>query len=490
MKKFILLAGMSVFAIIAGAQTIVNLKPNSWDIDEAGNKNYNLQGSQKVSAGEWKAGDEISVEFTGVSDVAISGLSIILVDQSSEANYWKVLCTAEELSDVVADEEFGYAGKITLSADVVSAKAVNLVFSTPGTAEKVTGEATLTFSAFVVEKPGEVVSPTESISLSALGAGGSSSYNAETQTITYEEAWGGRGWWLDDVDLSDYASVTVKFEAAPFNGKLVVQRKNETSMEKDFAAGATSVTCPLSGEIDHIMQIYIQNAEIGDLVLTEAFYTKKGFEEGGEEGGEQGGGETVEPVFTVEVPTLTFKAEYKGEEISGYTATIDLNVEDLMLKKDDIVTLVFDGSFNADVKGISPAIVDKWSEKNYWHELSGWDWVQLDAKANDKVNLTANIKITEDAETNVIIACIPVQGGNGEEEIKFTKTGDPTAVKAVSTNSFSVVNGIVTSKGEITVYNIAGKPVASAQKSLSTKNLQSGVYFIVAPEGTIKFVKK
>lgn len=490
MKKFILFVCASVFAMMAGAQTIVTLNVNSWPND--GVTNYNLQGSKKVSAGEWKTGDVIVVEFSGTSDVAISGMSIVFIDQSQEAGNWKVLSGYESLSDVEANGEITYSGEITLTDDVVTPSGVNLVFSTSGSTEEISGQATLTFSSFVVEKPGEQVSPTENLSLADLSTGWDASYNSETKTITYEKEWVGKGWWLGGADLSDFASITVKFEEAPFQGKLVVERNDKTSISADFAAGATSVKCALSGDLTDIAQIFIQNGAVGDLVLTEAFYTKKGFDEGGEEGGDIG--DPVDPIFTFTVPTTEFEAQYDDAEnpdkITGYVAKIEMDVEDLMLKTGDNVELFFDGSFNTNVIGISPAIIDACEATNYWGEISGWDWTQFNAEAKAHINITARVTITKDAQSNSIVVCVPVQGGNGEDVIKFTKTGDPSAVKAVSTNSFSVVNGIVTSKGEITVYNIAGKPVASAQKSLSTKNLQSGVYFIVAPEGTIKFVKK
>ena len=492
MKKFILFVCTSVFALIAGAQTTITLAPNSWEIDKDV-FNYNLQGAQKVSAGEWKAGDVISIEFTGTSNAAVSGLSIILVDQSEAADWWKELCKSEALSDVEAGGDVVYSGEITLTADVVTPSAVNLVFSTPGSDVKVTEEVTLTFSAFEVKKPGEVESPTESISLNDLGAGWDATYDAATQTISYEKEWVGKGWWLGGADLSNFASITVNFEAVAFQGKLVVERTDGTSLSAEFAAGATSVKCALSGDLTDIAQIYIQNGAIGDLVLTEAFYTKKGFDEGGEEGGEGGDTPEVEPVFTLTMPSTMFEAQYDDKEnpdkITGYVAKIDMDVEELMIKTGDIVAIAFDGSFNVPVTGISPAIIDACEATAYWGEISGWDWVQLDAAANAPINKTAKIKITKDAQSTTIVACIPVQGGNGEEEIKFTKTGDPTAVKAVASNAFAVNGGMVFSKGEITVYNIAGKVVATASKTLNVNSLNAGVYFITAPEGTIKFVK-
>ena len=87
-------------------------------------------------------------------------------------------------------------------------------------------------------------------------------------------------------------------------------------------------------------------------------------------------------------------------------------------------------------------------------------------------------------------------GGTGEmtiSEIKFTEKssqgGEPTAVESVSADAFAVVGGMVYSAGEITVYNVAGKAVATASQSFNVNSLDAGVYFISAQEGTIKFVK-
>lgn len=490
MRKILLCLGLCIFALIAGAQTIVSLTSNSWG--DEGSKQYNIQGMHKVSAGEWKTNDVISVELVGVTETAVSGLGFTLVDNSSAANYWLPLSETISLGESLdANGEISYKGEVSLIADVVTSSSVQIVFGTASSNEEITENGTLTFSTFKVEKPGDVVNPHDNLSLADLSAGWNSSYDATTSTITFDAGWVGRGWWLGGTDLSEYSSVTVEFEAAPFEGKLVVQRADESMMEATFSAGATSVKCMLTDDISNINQIYIQNSAAGDLVLTAAYYTKKGFEEGGEEGGEQGGNEggpdPIEPAFTFEVPTTTFEAEYKDDEISGYTAKIELGVNDLMLKKDDVVSLVFNGSFNADVLGISPAVIDQWEGKGYWYELSGWDWTQFDSKANQKINITANVTLTTDAETTAILVCIPVQGGNGETEIVFTSVKTP--IEEIDSNSFSIENGVVYSAGEITVYNIVGKPVATASQVFDVNSLQAGVYFIVAQEGTIKFVK-
>lgn len=49
--------------------------------------------------------------------------------------------------------------------------------------------------------------------------------------------------------------------------------------------------------------------------------------------------------------------------------------------------------------------------------------------------------------------------------------------------------GMVTSAGEIVVYNVEGQVVATASQNFNVNSLAEGVYFITAQEGVIKFVK-
>lgn len=65
----------------------------------------------------------------------------------------------------------------------------------------------------------------------------------------------------------------------------------------------------------------------------------------------------------------------------------------------------------------------------------------------------------------------------------------PTAVDEVAAADFAIEGGMVYSAGVITVYNVAGQVVATASQEFNVNTLAAGAYFIVAEEGTIKFVK-
>ena len=114
--------------------------------------------------------------------------------------------------------------------------------------------------------------------LDNLGSGWESSYDAATKTITFDGAWTGRGWWLEAsgvyADYTAYDEVVVKFEAAAFDVKLVVEygEAGATSSDATVAAGNTEVVVALDAAYKNaVKQIYIQNSAAGTLTLTEAY---------------------------------------------------------------------------------------------------------------------------------------------------------------------------------------------------------------------------
>ena len=110
--------------------------------------------------------------------------------------------------------------------------------------------------------------------LNDLGSGWDSSYDAATKTITFDDAWRGRGWWLGEVDYSAYDEVVVKFEATTFDVKIVVEYNAEgaTSSEATVSAGKTEVSATLDPDYKNsVKQIYLQNSAAGTLTLTDAY---------------------------------------------------------------------------------------------------------------------------------------------------------------------------------------------------------------------------
>lgn len=126
-----------------------------------------------------------------------------------------------------------------------------------------------------------------------LDAGWSSSWDAATKTITYKDAWAGCGWWLcgtTPADYSDWDEVVIKIQPAEFNVNIVIEY---TTGEKDasnnwISSGKSTTATITAGESegvatldaeqkDKVMQIYLQAAAAGDLVL-DAAYLQSGAE--------------------------------------------------------------------------------------------------------------------------------------------------------------------------------------------------------------------
>lgn len=110
-------------------------------------------------------------------------------------------------------------------------------------------------------------------SLEDLGAGWSSSYNAETKTITYDSAWSGRGWWFDGADYTQYDEVFVQIEPVDWMCQVVVEFSDKELGSQTFpiVAGDKEVVGTLdeAGKLA-VAQIYLQSSQAGDITLVAA----------------------------------------------------------------------------------------------------------------------------------------------------------------------------------------------------------------------------
>lgn len=133
----------------------------------------------------------------------------------------------------------------------------------------------LSFAAIAAAVSFGANADTLDLSLSDLNAGWDSSYDAATKTITYDDAWKGRGWWLGGVDYSKYDEVVVEFEPVSFDVKLVVEYGGDpkpASSDAMAPAGKTKAVVELNPEYkNNVSQIYIQNSAKGTLTLTAAY---------------------------------------------------------------------------------------------------------------------------------------------------------------------------------------------------------------------------
>lgn len=118
------------------------------------------------------------------------------------------------------------------------------------------------------------------LSLADLGSGWDSSYDAATKTITFDKEWTGRGWWLGDVDYSQWDQVVVEFEPSSCYVQVVVEYNAEGANASTVGveAGGEKIVCELDAEAKNsVKQIYIQSAAPGTLTL-KAAYLENGVE--------------------------------------------------------------------------------------------------------------------------------------------------------------------------------------------------------------------
>ncbi|HIV10979.1 MAG TPA: hypothetical protein IAD28_04740 [Candidatus Faeciplasma avium] len=107
-------------------------------------------------------------------------------------------------------------------------------------------------------------------SLDTFGSSGwDSSYDKSSKTITFNNAWTGRGWWIGDdgIALTDIESITINFAENTIGCQVVVDYAN-TDDDQTFAcaAGTTSVTATFTE--DPVSQVFIQcRDDAGKIVL-------------------------------------------------------------------------------------------------------------------------------------------------------------------------------------------------------------------------------
>lgn len=107
-------------------------------------------------------------------------------------------------------------------------------------------------------------------SLDTFGSSGDpnhSSYDRDTKTITFNNGWTGRGWWIgnDGIALTDIESITINFTENTIGCQVVVNYATGTNQTFDCPANTTSVTATFTE--DPVSQVYIQSYAAGKIVL-------------------------------------------------------------------------------------------------------------------------------------------------------------------------------------------------------------------------------
>ena len=167
---------------------------------------------------------------------------------------------------------------------------------------------------------------------------------------------------------------------------------------------------------------------------------------------------------------------------SNYQYVEELTAPAEGFQEGDYVTVTITGVASHNIEGLQVALID-----GSWNAVSAYTSLATGIKAGEEVSITKAIPLTKATDVCKLTITTTDPATDGVEEIKIEpKT---VAVEEVAASAFAVEGGMVYSAGEIVVYNVAGKQVASASKAFNVNSLAAGVYFITAQEGTIKFVK-
>lgn len=189
----------------------------------------------------------------------------------------------------------------------------------------------------------------------------------------------------------------------------------------------------------------------------------------------------------VELAEKTFKSLSLAANVwdggSNYQYVEEITAPEEGFLKGDYVSFSVSGVASHDITKLQVVLIN-----DSYEGVSEYVTIAENIKEGDEINFTKKLALTGATDVCKLSVTTTDEAIEGVETITFTAK-DNVAVDDVTSSAFAVEGGMVYSAGEIVVYNVAGKQVASASKSFNVNSLSAGVYFITAKEGTIKFVK-
>ena len=332
MKKLLLILA-ALFAAFLPIHSVANLSAqeteelNMQDMDNGWSSTYDAATRTITFTAAWGGrgwwlGRDLSTYTKVVAEFATPApcggvMKVDYGDDTSAEQGYEVGATSVEL--VLDDAKKAMVNKIYFSASEAGQLAFKTVYLVKAGASQ----------------PG-VGEVTEELNMQDMDNGWSSTYDAATRTITFEAAWGGRGWWLGR-DLSAYTKVVAEFAApAPCSGVMKVDYGDNTSAEQGYEAGATSVEILLD-DAKKVMvnKIYFSASEAGQLAFKTVYLVKAGGNndtpvEGGEqeELNMQNMDNGWSSTYDAATRTITFTAAWGGRgwwlgrDLSGYTKVV------------------------------------------------------------------------------------------------------------------------------------------------------------------------
>ena len=418
-----------------------------------------------------KKDDKLTLKISGTFDADITSIAVMMFDEGGETMLeW----TPKEISVKKDSEVTDLLISVTMTNTFADKKAKFTLFALYDAAPE--------FTEINFLKAGEEVH--EGIEL------GPKSY--ETVSLDYNQYKTPHNYQFIDAAIAtnvmpnDYVTFSITgVTNKAFEGELKVYLRNGV---EGGSYGAISAYTTIAEKVDAQGEISFEAtlkatkaADICDLVMEISDEAEEGASIVIAPAGTQvhEGVELTSKEFT----TLTLAANV-WDEGSNYQYEEEVTAPADGFLKGDYVSLSINGVASNDIAKLQVALIG--SEYN---DVSDYVTIAENVKAGETIAFTKKIVLNGATDVCKLTITTTDPAVEGVAEIKIEPKENNVAVDEVSASVFAVEGGMVYSAGEIVVYNVAGKQVASASKAFNVNSLAAGVYFITAQEGTIKFVK-
>lgn len=283
----------------------------------------------------------------------------------------------------------------------------------------------------------------------------------------------------ENVQVGDYVTFSVTGKASAAFTKMIAYVRNATTysavssqvvVAENVAAdgtvsysGTIEITAAVEGACDLVFEITDEATEGTSIYIGEG-----------------------EPYIPVELASKTYTNvtmtlnEWDGG--SNYQYVEEITAPAAGFQATDYVTFSINGVASEAIEGLQVYLMDD----NYG-AVSDYKIVQENIAKDGTVDVEGKIELIKATDVCKFVIVTTDAKKEGVASITIGEAGSQDAVEEVSAVSFE--NGVVYSAGKIEVYNVAGQIEATASQQFDTKSLNSGVYFITTPEGTIKIQK-
>ena len=471
MKKIFLFLGAALMSLAVSA-TEYDVLINSINVDLSGDNNIEI--TKQLNGAILKTGDVVNLTIKGYCEAPAIFTINAIADQGAETNdkpYWCMLSAwmGEEVGTAVVGSEFQVSKSIPITADGLTAEkfVIQMAFAFEDMRDEIKYQQ-FKFRPTLAALSGDYNTYQVIVPTFKFGSDGGSNYKAE---VAFE---------------TDAAMAADDILQVIINGKFSESIIGITFMVFDND-GNTILPWSQKGTFQATKDVTVN--ETLDLVIPEACPTTaaklaifiEGYDAEKPLSFLKAGDVAHDPVEVAKKEYTEVTLGYNQYATPANYQFIEANVAS-DVQVGDYVTFSINGVSNA---AFSIMKVYLRNPEGY-SAISEYVEILANTEANGAVSYSGKVEASAAAANCDLVFEIPDEAAEGTS-IVIAPEGN-VAVAEVAP-AFAVEGGIVYSAGEIVVYNVAGKAIASAFQAFNVNSLAAGVYFITAKEGTIKFVK-